>query len=187
MKNKHKHKDKQKSKDKQKPEDKQQQKSEEQSLAKKQKEPMHWPGSFDEMERWFEKRFPMKWRHQLHQEWPSWGDLPAMFEGRKPSIDVIDREDKILVRAEIPGVDKKDLVISVTDNTVSIKGSVEHEKEEEKGDYYSRETSSGTYARILTLPCAVESENAKASFKRGVLELTLPKHTSSKGNKVTVE
>lgn len=173
MKNKHKHKDKQESK--------------ERSLANKQKEPMHWSDSFDEMERWFEKRFPMRWRHSLRQDWPSWGDFPVMFEGRKPTVDVIDRDDEILVRAEIPGVDKKDLVISVTDNTVSIKGSVEHEEEEEKGDYYRRETSSGTYSRTVTLPCEVESEGAKATFRHGVLELVLPKHTSAKGNKITVE
>jgi hypothetical protein len=87
--------------------------------------------------------------------------MPAVFEGRMPSVDVIDRDNEILVRAEIPGVDKKDLDVSVTEDSVCIKGSVQHEEEEEKGEYYRRETSSGSFARTMILPSEVDTAKSE--------------------------
>lgn len=98
---------------------------------------------FDEMERWFEGAFPARWWWRFRGGWPSWDELSAVFEGRMPSVDVIEHDNKILVRAATPGVDKKDLNVSVTEDSVCIKGSVQHEEKEEKGEYYRRETSSG--------------------------------------------
>ena len=119
--------------------------------------------------------------------WPSWGEMPAVFEGRMPSVDVIDRDNEILVRAEIPGVDKKDLDVSVTEDSVCIKGSVQHEEEEEKGEYYRRETSSGSFARTMILPSEVDTTKVKAKFKDGVLEMTLPKVKQSKRQKISLD
>ena len=143
--------------------------------------------SFEEMERWFENAFPARWRRRFHGGWPSWGEFPTVFEGRVPSVDVIERDSEILVRAEIPGVDKKDLDISVTENSVSIKGSVQHEEVEEKGEYYRRETSSGSFARTVVLPSEVDTSNVKTKFESGVLEMTLPKAKPSKRQKISVE
>ena len=126
-------------------------------------------GPFNDMERWFADAFPARWRKHLHSDWPSMGgflnDYNAAFEGRLPSVDVIDRDSEINVRAEIPGVDKKDLDISVTEDSVSLKGSVKHEEVEEEGEYYRRETSSGSFSRTVALPCEVDSSNVKAKFK----------------------
>lgn len=116
-------------------------------LATEQKPAMHWPSPFEEMEQWFENGLPSRWMPRMRRDWPSWEDFPTVFEGKKPSVDVINRENEILIRAEMPGVDKKDIDISATDTSVTIKGSVEHEEEEEKEDYYRREVSSGSYAR----------------------------------------
>ena len=157
------------------------------SLTKRQKAATRWQGSFDEMEQWFENRMPGKWARRFHRDWPSWDEFPMLFEGRMPTVDVIDREDQILVRAEVPGVKKEDLDVSLTDDTVSIKGSVQHEEEEEKGDYYRRETSSGAFARTVALPCDIDSANVKSKFKHGVLELKLPKQVASKRHKVSLD
>lgn len=150
-------------------------------------EPARAVSPFEEMERMFEKYFSRAWPRPFSFEWPSLPKSLAPFEGKAPSVDVIDREDEVVVKAELPGVDKKDLDISVTQNTVTIKGSTSHEEKEEKGDYYRCEMSRGSYSRTLSLPADVDESKAKATFKNGVLELTLPKQAKSKRTSVTVE
>jgi HSP20 family protein len=141
---------------------------------------------FNDMDRWFEDAFPARMRRRAYGKWPSMSEFRP-FEGRMPTVDVIDRDKEIYVRAEIPGVDKKDLDISVTEDSVSIKGSVKHEEKEEKGEYYRHETSSGSFSRTMALPCDVDSSKAKATFKDGVLEMTLPKVKESSRKKISVE
>ena len=160
----------------------------EQSKQEVQKvEPARTLSPFEEMERLFEGYFPRGWMHPFHWERPSWGELAAPFEGKMPRVDIVDRDNELIVKAELPGVDKKDLDISMTENTVTIKGSTSHEEKEEKGDYYRSEMSRGSYSRTLALPSDVEADKAKAKFKDGVLELTLPKLKKAKRRSVKVE
>lgn len=163
-------------------EDKQQTKQEVQKV-----QPARALSPFEEMERLFEGYFPRGWMHPSHWERPSWGELAAPFEGKMPRVDIVERDDEIVVKAELPGVDKKDLDVSVTENAVTIKGSTSHEEKEEKGDYYRCEISSGAYSRTLALPSDVEANKAKANFKDGVLELTLPKMKKAKRHAIKVE
>jgi HSP20 family protein len=142
---------------------------------------------FDEMERLFESRFPRSWMRPFQLEWPSWSEKMAPFEGKTPSVDIIDRDNEIVVKAELPGVDKKDLDISVTRNSVTIKGSTSHEEKEEKGDYYRCEMSRGSYSRTLALPSDVDEDKVKAQFKDGILNLTLPKIEKAKRRNVKVD
>lgn len=130
---------------------------------------------FDEMDRMFDEYFSRGWLHPFSFKWPSQGKLEAPFEGKAPCVDLIERDDELIIKAELPGVDKKDLDVSVTSNTVSIKGTTSHEEKEEKGDYYRCEISRGSYSRTLALPVEVDEAKVKATFKDGVLELTLPK------------
>lgn len=142
---------------------------------------------FEEMERMFESYFPRGWMHPFFNwERPSWGELAAPFEGKMPRVDIVDHDEEIVVKAELPGVDKKDLDVSVTENTVTIKGSTSQEEKEEKGDYYRSEISRGTYSRTLSLPSDVAADKAKATFKDGVLELTLPKMKKAKRHTIKV-
>jgi HSP20 family protein len=141
---------------------------------------------FEDMERFFDDYFSRGWLHPFRWARPSWGDLPMPFEGKTPRVDVVDRENEIIVKAEVPGVDKDDLDISVTENTVSIKGSTSHEEKEEKGDYYRCEISSGSFSRVVPLPADVDPEKASSKFKDGVLELTLPKLQKAKRHTVKV-
>ena len=159
----------------------------EQSKQEVQKvQPARTLSPFEEMERLFEGYFPRGWMHPFHWERPSWGDLAAPFEGKMPRVDIVDHDEEIVVKAELPGVDKKDLDVSVTENTVTIKGSTSQEEKQEKGDYFRSEISRGSYARTLTLPSEVAADKAKAKFKDGVLELTLPKLKKAKRHSIKV-
>ena len=149
-------------------------------------EPRHLLSPFENMERLFEDFFPRSLLRHYRTGLPSASDLVVPFAGHVPKIDVIDREDEIFVRAELPGVDKKDIDISMTDNSITIKGETRKEEKEEKGDYYRCETSHGTYTRTLSLPAEVNSEKTKAVLKDGILELTLPKREHAKRRNIKV-
>lgn len=138
---------------------------------------------FEEMDRLFEGFVPRGWMRPMRWEWPSWAEI----ERRFPKVDVIDRDNEIVVKAEVPGVDKKDIEVTTNDNTVTIKGKTSHEEKEEKGDYYRCEISRGSFSRTLALPGEVDGTQAKANFKDGVLELTLPKQAKSKRVSVNID
>ncbi len=142
---------------------------------------------FEEMDRLFESFFPRSWMQPVRREWPEWAELTVPFEGRIPKVDVVERDDSVVVRAELPGVDKKDLDISLTEDSVTITAEIKKESEEEKGDYHRREISRGSFSRSVTLPAAVQGDQAKADFKDGVLELTLPKAAPAKRHSIKVE
>lgn len=141
---------------------------------------------FEEMDREFDSMFRHGWRHPLLGGLSDWKLDPA-FEGKVPSVDMIDQDDKLLIKAELPGVDKKDIDVSITDETVSIKGKSAYDKKEEKGDYYRREISQGSYERVLAIPANVDSSKAKATFRDGMLEISLPKTEKTNRKKVNIE
>lgn len=149
--------------------------------------PVKVTGPFEEMERMFENFFSPGWMRPLH--WPRslLGEMAAPFSGAMPRVDVIDRDDEVVVRAEIPGVEKKDLDVSMTNNTVTVKGSTRHEEREEKGNYHRCEISHGAFSRTVTLPAEVDDSKAKAVFKDGLLELTIPKKEKSKRHSISIQ
>jgi HSP20 family protein len=142
--------------------------------------------SFEDMEQWFQDMFPRMMR-PVNWEWPTISQMPHPFEGKTPRVDVIDRDEDVLVKAELPGVEKKDLDIKVTDHTVTIKGTSRYERKEEKGDYYRSEMAQGIITRTVSLPSEVDGEKAKAVFKDGLLELTLPKIPERNEHKVEID
>jgi len=147
--------------------------------------PLRLVDPFNEIERLIEGFFPRGRSRPSRWDlnWPAAADL----EAKAPRVDVIERDAEVLVRAELPGVEKDKLDISLTDDTVTIKATTEHEEKEEKGDYFRCEISRGAFSRTLTLPAAVNTEKAKASFKDGLLELTLPKLEQAKRRNIKVE
>lgn len=148
--------------------------------------PMRALTPFEEMDRMFDSFFPRGWMQPLLRDWPSMGEMAAPFEGRMPKVDVINRDAEIVVRAEIPGIDKKDIDVSMTDTSVTIKGTTSREEKEEKGDYYRCEISRGAFSRTVALPAGVDASKAKARFQDGVLELTMPKTERTKRVSVKV-
>jgi HSP20 family protein len=101
-------------------------------------------------------------------------------ELRAPAVDVVERDEEVVVRAEVPGVEKKDVDVSITASSVTIKGETRREEKEEKGEYYRCEISRGAFSRTVSLPASVDPDKAKASFKDGILEITLPKVEKAK-------
>ncbi|WP_455234186.1 Hsp20/alpha crystallin family protein [Thiogranum longum] len=142
---------------------------------------------FEEFERMFSDLVPRGWPWPMHREWPSWSRLAEPFEGKIPKVDVIDRDNEVVVRAEVAGVEKKDLDVSVTENTVTVKGSTKTEHKEEKGDYYRSEIAQGSFSRTVPLPGEVDADKAKATFKDGILELVIPKVAKSKRRSIQVD
>jgi len=142
---------------------------------------------FDDFDRMFDEFFPRGWMRPFSFSRPSWSHLPAPFEGRTPSVDVVDRDNEIFVKAELPGVDKNDLEVTLTGNSVTIKGSTKAEEKEEEGDYHRCEISQGSFMRTVSLPSEVDTDKAKAKFKHGVLKLTIPKVKQSTHKSVKVE
>ena len=142
------------------------------------------PAHFDEFEQWFEDYFPRGWMQPFFRR--GWPEFESAFGGKLPKVDVIDREDEIVVRAELPGVDKDGLDVSLSDNLLTIRATTKHEKEEEKGHFHRREISRGEFQRSIRLPANVEGDKAKASFKEGMLELVAPKAAGSKRQTVKI-
>jgi HSP20 family protein len=103
-----------------------------------------------------------------------------------PKLDIIDRDDEVLVKAEVPGVAKEDIEISLTGNLITIKGETHKEEKEEKGDYYRCEISRGAFSRTATLPAEIDDSKAKAVMTDGVLEVTLPKVEKAKKRSIKV-
>jgi len=136
------------------------------------------------MDRFFEGSFPRSWLRPLRWERPLVSELA---EVRIPSVDLIERDEEVMLRAEVPGVDKKDIDVSVTGNSVTIKGETKREEKEEKGEYYRSEISRAAFSRTLALPAQVDPDRANASFKDGVLEITLPKVEKAKRRTIKPE
>ena len=142
---------------------------------------------FEEMDKLFENYLSRGWMRPFSSPWTTEGEKLAPFSGKVPSVDVINRDGEIIVKAEMPGVDKKDLDISVTKNTVTIKGTTSQEEKEERGDYYRCEMSRGSYSRTLRLPADINEDKVKAKYKDGILELTLKKLEETKRQTIKIE
>jgi HSP20 family protein len=140
---------------------------------------------FEEMERMFDDFLGRSWLQPFR-----FGRMPELsmaWEGRLPKLDVIDRDSEVVVKAEVPGVKKEDLEISVTGDLFTIKGQTRREEKEEKGDYYRCEVSQGSFSRTVTLPAMVDEAGAKAQLKDGILEVTLPKTEKSKKRAIKID
>jgi len=105
-----------------------------------------------------------------------------------PSVDIEEAEDKYVIKADLPGVDKKDIDVKLENGVLSIRGEKQTEKETGKGTKRHRtERFHGTFARSFTLPDAVKAEKVDASYKDGVLSLTIPKAEEAKPKSIDIK
>ncbi|GAB4389678.1 MAG: Hsp20/alpha crystallin family protein [Thermodesulfovibrionales bacterium] len=143
--------------------------------------PVKVPSVLDEMDRFMERFFgrmePMWWPRA---RWPE--EMAAAF----PSVDIFEDDANVIVKAEVPGVGKEDLEVSVEENMITISGEKKKEEKVEEKDYYRVERSHGSFRRSFSLPSEVESAKAKARFKNGVLEVTIPKSEKAGKRKIKV-
>jgi len=137
---------------------------------------------FEEMERWAERMLPLPWMRPPHLERMFWG-------AAIPQVDVVDREAEIVVRAAVPGFGKDDIEVTTTANSVTLHGRAKKEEVEgEKGgEYYRCEIQCEDFLRTINLPCEVDDSKARATFKDGILELTLPKIEAAKRHTIKIE
>jgi HSP20 family protein len=103
-----------------------------------------------------------------------------------PSVDVSEDKDNVIVRAEMPGMKKEEVKISIQDNVLTLKGEKKQEKEEKDANYHRIERSYGSFSRSFTLPTAVKADKVKASYKDGMLNITLPKTEEAKPKEIPV-
>ena len=119
------------------------------------------------------------WRRPLMRWMPSDGMLPA--------IEMFDKKDKLIVRAEIPGVKPEDIDVSISDSTLTIKAERKSETEVKEEDYYRSEMSYGRFFRSVSLPEKVQPDQIDANYDDGILEITLTKILEAKPRKVAVK
>jgi len=106
-----------------------------------------------------------------------------------PSVDVKENDKEFIIKAELPGVEEKDIDVTVTNDSVTIKGEKKEEKEDKDKNYYYMERSYGSFSRVIPLEAEIEANKAEARFKNGVLEVKIPKSQTAKakGTKVPIK
>ncbi len=138
-----------------------------------------WPTELSrirsEINRLFEDPFSLAW--------PS----TSFYEGWAPPVDIYEDHDKYIVKAEIPGMKKEDLNVSLDGNTLTISGERKHEEEKREGESYRSERYFGRFQRSVTLPIAVKGDKIDASYKDGVLSIQLPKSEEAKPKQIQVK
>jgi HSP20 family protein len=130
-------------------------------------------------------------RRDMDRMWDSFFERGTLRgkEGREwlPSLDVAETKNEIVVKAEVPGLDPKDIDISLSDGLLTIKGEKKQEREEKEENYHLVERSYGSFTRSIRLPNEVQSDKIKASYKNGVLKVVLPKSEEAKKKEVKIK
>ena len=103
-----------------------------------------------------------------------------------PAVDIFETENELVMSAEIPGVDEKDIEIKIEDNTLSLKGERKFEKETKEENYHRIERSYGSFYRAFTLPNSIDPEKIQAEHENGILRITMPKRQELKPRKVKI-
>ena len=111
----------------------------------------------------------------------------AFGDGMKPLADVRETDEEVIVTVDLPGMDKGDIEINVTEDTLEVKAERKAEKEEKEEEFYRKERTFARCERSLKLPAEVKADEAKASLKDGVLEVHLPKVAVTARKKVKIE
>ena len=124
--------------------------------------------------------------------WPRHRGLEALHFPRDlrlqaPSLDMYEEKGNVVVKAELPGMSKDEIEVTLNDSTLTLKGEKKKEEEVKEKDYYRRERSYGSFVRSVELPSEVKSDQIKANFKDGVLEVRMPKTEEAKKKSVSVK
>src|SRR5579864_3311835 len=104
-----------------------------------------------------------------------------------PSVDILETENELVLKADVPGVELKDIDIQIENGTLTLKGERKFEKEEKNRGFHRLERSYGSFVRYFTVPDTVDSEHVKAEYQNGVLSVTLPKKEIAKPKAIKVQ
>lgn len=144
------------------------------TLAKRTKRPS-WMTPFGEEglgDVFFDRLWP-EWRRDMGEEWT-------------PTVDLFEKEGNYHLKAEIPGFNKDDISVTVSDGVVTLTGKKESSHEEKTDAYHVKEMQSGTFTRSFRLPEEIEDEKIEATYKDGILSVIMPKKEGSKAKKIEV-
>jgi len=105
---------------------------------------------------------------------------------RRPALDVSETANEVIVKAEVPGMEPKDIDISLSDEILTIRGEKKQEREDKEENYHLIERSYGRFSRSIQLPRDIQSENIRAVYKNGILKITLPKSQEAKKKEIKI-
>jgi HSP20 family protein len=149
------------------------------------------PTTFEPMSRLeqdMERMFHEFWRRPFLSLWDHERSWPGrMLSIQMPAMDVYEEKDEVVVKAELPGLSKEDLDVTLTESTLTLKGEKKKEEEVKEKNFYRSERSSGSFVRTIDLPSEIKTDQTKASFKNGVLEIRLPKTEDAKRKVIKVK
>ena len=148
----------------------------------------------DEIDRTFDRFLSEPWMapsERLRELW-NWTPFRSMGSALgdlmiSPRADMTESDKEYVVTVELPGMDEKDIELTVTENSISLKGEKKSEQEVTEKDYHMTERSYGRYQRSFAVPAGVDVEKAKASFSKGVLTLNLPKTKEARAKPRKIE
>jgi HSP20 family protein len=138
-------------------------------------------------ESYMERMFEDFLGRRLRPFWPERWWPAAGTEIATPAVDVYEEDDDIMVKAELPGMEKDNIEVNLSGNRLTIKGEKKQEEEVKKEGYYRSERSYGSFLRTLELPTEVQTDKVKAAFKNGILEIRLPKTEEAKKKETKVK
>ncbi|HEY7553391.1 MAG TPA: Hsp20/alpha crystallin family protein [Candidatus Binatia bacterium] len=145
---------------------------------------------FSDLTRWerdMERMMDDFFDRRMRPWWPERWLRTEGFTTNVPALDVFEEKDELVVKAELPGMEKDNVEVNLTDHTLTIKGEKKKEEEVKEEKYYRSERSYGSFVRTLQLPADVQADKVKASFKNGVLEVRLPKTEEAKAKEIKVK
>ncbi len=141
--------------------------------------------------RWDPFREIASLREDMDRLFDSFFGRPLDLERREgiwsPLIDIEENDSEVMVKVEVPGMSKEDIKVSVTDNALTISGERKHESEEKGKTFHRIERAYGKFYRTISLPAEVNHDKVKASYKEGVLTITLPKAETSQSKEIPIE
>lgn len=142
---------------------------------------------FEEMERLFDEAFrsPFNWFRRPMTPSRLFSEMEAA--ASSPSVDIFVDGDDLVVEAELPGINKEDIRVSLSEDVLTISGEKKREEKTERQNYYRLERSAGTFSRSFRLPMEVQGQKASATFKDGVLVMRIPKTEPAQKKEITVE
>src|SRR5689334_1013048 len=113
-------------------------------------------------------------------------DEPSATTTWSPAVDIYETENEIMVQAELPGVDRKDITLSLENNVLTLKGERRFEKETKQENYHRIERSYGGFSRSFSIPAIVDEEKIRADYKDGILKIALPKKEQVKPKQIQI-
>ena|SRR5437868_4130758 len=118
------------------------------------------------------------------RRWKS--DEPAATTSWSPAVDISETDREILVQAELPGINRKDIALQVENNVLTLKGDRRFEKETRQENYHRIERSYGGFSRTFAIPAIVDESGIRADFKDGILKIALPKKEQMKARQIKI-